>query len=111
VTSVAQLVEGRVYFMFFYADEDTQFPDLTSWVYLGVGVLPEAGADRHVFQSVKSYCSDGKWTTLPEETRRRLGPETLLTFSPADVDLISDVDELQAHLAEYAAEVADGPDS
>lgn len=104
MTSAAQLVEGRVYFLFLYADEDQRFPELTSWVYLGLGVHPEAGANQHVFQSVASYCSDGNWRTLSEETRMRLGPDAVWTCSTTDVDLFSDASELQAQLVEYAKE-------
>jgi hypothetical protein len=111
VTTVPRLVEDSVYFIFSYMDEDMRFPDLSSWVFLGIGVLPEAGPDAYVFQSVESFCSEGKWTTLSQQTREGLGPEALLACSTAELDLFVDIAQLQAELAEYAARVSGKPGS
>jgi hypothetical protein len=105
------LVEGSVYFIFSYMDEAMRFPDVSSWVYLGVGVLPEAGSDAYAFQSVESFCSEGKWPTLSQETRENLGPEALLTCSTAELDLFIEISELQAELARYAARLSGRPSS
>jgi len=111
MTSVPPLVEGSVYFIFSYMDEAMRFPDISSWVYLGVGVLPEAGSDAYVFQSVESFCSEGKWTTLSQETRENLGPETVLACTTAELDLFIDHAQLQAELARYAARVSGSADA
>ena len=111
MTSVRRLVENSVYFILSYMDEAMLFPDVSSWVYLGVGVLPEAGSDAYVFQSVETFCSEGKWTTLSQETRESLGPEALLACSTAELDLFIDVSELQAELANYAARISVRPSS
>jgi hypothetical protein len=97
------VVLGRVYFTFGFVDDDMRLPTIETYVYLGAGLLPGLDASSHVFQTVQSFHSDGNWTKLSEPAREAFDPECLLVCDAENLDLFSDAEELQQHLAKYAS--------
>jgi hypothetical protein len=104
VTSASRLSPGCVYFTFDFLDEAMRLPAIRSYVYLGAGSLPGSDAGTHVFQTVESFHSDGNWKALDEPAREAFDLSCLLTCDAENLELFSDAEELQAHLAKYAKE-------
>jgi len=104
VTSASRLTPGCVYFTFDFLDEAMRLPAIQSYVYLGAGLLPGSDAGTHVFQTVESFHSDGNWKALDERAREAFDRNCLLTCDAENLELFSDAEELQGHLAKYAKE-------
>lgn len=90
----AKLVMGKHYFSFWYLDEDSEKPEIKTYVYIGKNLLEARETNEHYFQTVESYYDDGNVFDLPKDKRPESYEDNILLVNEQNLEVISDIDGL-----------------